>query len=62
MVIAFILNYFSGEVSDLESEVQAIINEYVTAVNNVCRELLEGINAEENLNLKNKYDFFEYCS
>lgn len=39
-----------------------IIDEYTANVNTVCRKLLEGINAQENLNLKTKWDFFEYRS
>lgn len=39
-----------------------IIDEYTANVNTVCHKLLEGINAQENLNLKTKWDFFEYRS
>lgn len=46
----------------MESKTKAIIDEYVADVNEMCTKLLEGINIEENLCLKTKWDFFEYIS
>lgn len=37
-----------------------IFEEYIDAVENVCSILLNEINRSENLNLKTKFDFFEY--
>ena len=37
-----------------------ILQEYINAVENVCAILLNEINRSENLNLKTKFDFFEY--
>ena len=44
----------------MNNQIKSIIDEYITNVNEVCHKLLEGINIEENLELKTKADFFEY--
>ena len=44
----------------MEEKIQIILKDYIKEVENVCNNLLEGINYSENLNLKTKYDFFEY--
>lgn len=46
----------------MNSILKTIIDEYIVNVNNVCHKLLEGLNAQEKLNLKTKSDFFEYRS
>jgi len=46
----------------VESKAKAIIDEYIANVNKMCHRLLEGINIQENLSLKTKWDFFEYRS
>lgn len=46
----------------MDSTIKAIIDEYFKNVNEVCHKLLEGINAQENLKLMTKWDFFEYRS
>lgn len=46
----------------MNSTLKAVIDEYIDNVNNACHNLLKGLNAQENLNLKTKRDFFEYRS
>lgn len=46
----------------MNKEIKLIIDEYIEKVNEVCCKLLEGLNSQENLNLKTKWDFFEYRS
>lgn len=44
----------------MDKQIKEILDEYVTNVNSVCHKLLEGINIEENVELKTKSDFLEY--
>lgn len=44
----------------MEEKLQMVLKEYILDVEMVCKLLLKSINASENLNLKNKYDFFQY--
>lgn len=46
----------------MEETLQIVLQEYVKAVEEVCNILLKSINDSENLNLKNKFDFFAYRS
>ena len=46
----------------MEEELQIILKEYIKDVEDVCHILVKSINSSENLNLKNKYDFFAYRS
>jgi hypothetical protein len=46
----------------MEKEIKFIIDDYVANVENACCKLLEGINDKENINLRTKWDFFEYRS
>ena len=46
----------------MEEELQIVLKEYIKDVEDVCRILVKSINNSENLNLKNKYDFFAYRS
>lgn len=46
----------------MEERVRVIIDGYIKDVNEVCHKLLEGINEQENLRLRTKWDFFEYRS
>lgn len=41
---------------------QVVFKEYIADVEDVCKLLLKSINDSENINLRNKYDFFEYRS
>ncbi len=47
---------------NIDNKIKLIIDEYILNVNEVCHKLMEGINKQENLNLKTKFDFFEYRS
>lgn len=44
----------------MDNKIKSIINEYIANINEVCHKLLDGINTQENLKLKTKWDFFEY--
>lgn len=44
----------------MNDDVQNILKEYIKCVNDVCIFLMKEINIAENLELKNKYDFFDY--
>lgn len=44
----------------MEEKLQMVLKEYIADVETACNLLLKGINASENLNLRNKYDFFKY--
>lgn len=44
----------------VEEKLQIVFNKYIKDVENVCNILVKNINDSENLNLKNKYDFFMY--
>lgn len=46
----------------MDDQIKFIIDEYIKKVNEICQTLLEGINEQENLELKTKWDFFEYIS
>lgn len=46
----------------MEEELQIVLKEYIKDVEDVCHILVKSINSSENLNLKNKYDFFVYRS
>lgn len=46
----------------MEEKFQIVLNEYIKNVEEICNILVRSINYSENLNLKNKYDFFEYRS
>ena len=46
----------------MEEKLQIILKEYIKEVENVCNILIKGINFSENLDLKNKYDFYLYRS
>jgi hypothetical protein len=46
----------------MDDIIKSIIDEYIANVNQVCLKLLDGINTQENLKLKTKWDFFEYRS
>lgn len=46
----------------MDKKLQELLKKYITDVEGVCVELLDSINASENLNLKTKFDFFEYRS
>lgn len=41
---------------------QIVLKEYIRNVEDVCNILVSSINYSENLNLRNKYDFFMYRS
>lgn len=44
----------------MEDKLQIILKEYIKDVEYVCNILIKSLNDSQNLNLKNKYDFFEY--
>ena len=44
----------------VDSTAKCIMDQYVSDVNAACHKLLAGINAEEHLDLKTKWDFMEY--
>ena len=44
----------------MEEKLQMVLKEYIRNVENVCNILINSINDSENLNLRNKYDFFMY--
>lgn len=44
----------------MDKQAKLVIDTYIDNVNSVCHNLLEGINSIENLQLKTKWDFFEY--
>lgn len=46
----------------MDNKIKSLIDEYIANVNKVCHKLLDGINAQESLKLKTKFDFFEYRS
>ncbi len=46
----------------MEDKLQIILKEYMREVEEVCNILVKNINDSENINLRNKYDFFEYRS
>lgn len=46
----------------MEENLQAVLKEYIGDIEDVCNLLIRGINYSENLNLRNKYDFFKYRS
>ncbi|MDE7283392.1 MAG: hypothetical protein K2N85_07410 [Lachnospiraceae bacterium] len=46
----------------MDDQIKLIIDEYIANINDACHILLAGINAQENLQLKTKWDFFEYVS
>ena len=46
----------------MEEKLQIVLKEYIRDVEDVCDILVRNINDSENLNLKNKYDFFMYRS
>lgn len=46
----------------MDIKTKAIVDDYINKVNGVCLILLEGINLQENLSLRTKWDFFEYRS
>lgn len=46
----------------MDHKIKSIIDEYITTINHLCRILLAGINERENLNLRTKWDFFEYVN
>lgn len=46
----------------MDNKVKLIFDDYIASVNEVCLRLLNGINERENLNLRTKWDFFEYRS
>lgn len=45
-----------------EEKLQIILKEYIRDVEHVCNILIKSLNDSQNLNLKSKYDFFEYRS
>ena len=44
----------------MEEKIRDIMQEYIKNVEDTCNILLEGINYNDNLNLKTKKDFFVY--
>ena len=46
----------------MDDKVKLIIDEYIGNVNKICHILLSGINQQNNLQLRTKWDFFEYVS
>ena len=46
----------------MEEKLQIILKEYIKDVEDVCNILIKSLNVSQDLNLKNKYDFFEYRS
>lgn len=46
----------------MDNKVKAIFDDYIASVNEVCCRLLNGINEQEKLKLRTKWDFFEYRS
>ena len=44
----------------MDDKIKSMIDEYIAKVEEVCCKLLEGINRQENLKLRTKWDFFEY--
>lgn len=46
----------------MEEKLQSVLKEYIRDVENVCNILVRSINNTENLNLRNKHDFFIYRS
>lgn len=46
----------------MEEKLQIVLKEYIRDVEEVCNILIRNINYSENLNLRNKYDFFMYRS
>lgn len=46
----------------MEVKLQIVLKEYIRAVEDVCNILVRSINSSENLDLKNKCDFFVYRS
>lgn len=44
----------------MDDKIKSMIDEYIAKVEDVCCKLLEGINRQENLKLRTKWDFFEY--
>lgn len=46
----------------MDDNIKLVIDEYIANINDVCHILLDGINRQENLKLKTKWDFFEYVS
>lgn len=44
----------------MEERLQIVLKEYIKNVEEVCNLLVRSINYSQNLDLKNKYDFFEY--
>lgn len=46
----------------MEEKLQIVLKDYIREVEEVCNHLIKYINDIENLNLKNKFDFFEYRS
>lgn len=46
----------------MKEKLRYILEEYIKNVDDVCFNLINEINHSENLNLKNKYDFFVYRS
>lgn len=44
----------------MKENLRSILEEYLKNVENVCSNLIREINITENLNLRNKYDFFMY--
>lgn len=50
------------EAEIMEEKLQIILKEYIKNVEYVCNILIKSINSSENLDLKNKYDFYLYRS
>lgn len=46
----------------MEEKLQIVLKKYIRDVEDICNILVRSINHSENLNLKNKYDFFVYRS
>ena len=46
----------------MEEKLQIVLKEYIRDVEDICNILVKSISCSENLNLKNKYDFFAYRS
>ena len=42
----------------MDDKIKSMIDEYIAKVEDVCCKLLEGINRQENLELRTKWDFF----
>ena len=44
----------------MDDKIKSVIDGYIANVEDVCCKLLEGINTQENQDLRTKWDFFEY--